>query len=1013
MKTLIQKWIPLFSLLAVFAPSVMSGPMVFVAPDAPLTELLAAKEVARYYYIINDEPSVISRDIEEWKSHDGRRIWVGSGGRLRYQPFFQSLPEAGAPVREALSQSDGYWVQTMSWNDHDLLLVIGADARGTLYGAYRFAEELGVRFFLHGDVIPEPVQPWTWGEISVSAAPLFAHRGIQPFHDFPEGPDWWDSDGYKAIMAQLPKMGMNFFGLHTYPEGGVGPEPLVWIGCPEDLGREGEVEAAYPARHFTTWNGTWGYRRTNTSDYLFGADAIYPRDDYGTDYMMGMAPWPEGDEEERALFGRVGALLKDVFGFARELGIHTCIGTETPLIIPTPVRERLEKEGRDPSDPAVVQEVYSAMFQRIMDTHPLDYYWFWTPEGWTWEGTTQEQIDRTKSDLEAALAAAAEVRAPFTLATCGWVLGPAQDRSMFDQFLPKSMPMSCINRQVGYAPVEPGFADVEGRPKWAIPWLEDDPAMISPQLWVGRMRKDAADALAYGCDGLMGIHWRTRILGPNVLSLARAAWSQEGWKPEGYNPARPVETSGPEGVRGGNIAAFPGHEIADTEQDPIYQTVRYNLKEYRFDVPEEGEYRVTLKFCEPHYDDPGKRIFSVELQGEPVIEGLDVLERVGKDRALDYAFERVRPRDGQIVVRFLPIVEFPFIAGLVIEGDGYRRALNCGGQSWEDFEADFDLPAGDGMEDRFLPAADFYLDWASALFGAEAGPEIAEVFTQLDGHLPKPSTWVNGPGGIQPDNRPWEQVATEYEFVMTLADLRSKVSGAANLERFDYWLNTFRYMKANARFNCILGQYNQVMDAVRKEPKPEEKARMARQKALPLRIELVRQAARVQQYLLSSITTTGGMGNVTNWQQHIFPVHLIDPAEELESVLGEPLPDEAKPNQEYHGKPRMFIPFVRTLLEKGEGLNLTAHFIGTRPNSVLIRWRPIGGEEFQETAFQKVARGVYEVRIAPGLIRDDFEYYVVAESPDGRQEFPAGAPARLQTVVVIPTMVSPRVTRLQ
>ena len=80
--------------------------------------------------------------------------------------------------------------------------------------------------------------------------------------------------------------------------------------------------------------------------------------------------------------------------------------------------------------------------------------------------------------------------------------------------------MSCINRKVGHAPVEPGFAAVKGRPKWAIPWLEDDPALTSPQLWVGRMRRDAADARRYGCTGLMGIHWRTRVLGPNVPALA-------------------------------------------------------------------------------------------------------------------------------------------------------------------------------------------------------------------------------------------------------------------------------------------------------------------------------------------------------------------------------------------------------------------------------------------------------------------------------------------------------------
>jgi len=134
-------------------------------------------------------------------------------------------------------------------------------------------------------------------------------------------------------------------------------------------------------------------------------------------------------------------------------------------------------------------------------------------------------------DLKAAIAALKDAGSPFTLATCGWVLGPPKDRALFDNFLPKDMPMSCINRNVGFAPVEVGFARVEGRPQWAIPWLEDDPALIIPQLWVGRMRRDAADALAYGCTGLLGIHWRTRVLGPNVAALARAAWEQKPWNP--------------------------------------------------------------------------------------------------------------------------------------------------------------------------------------------------------------------------------------------------------------------------------------------------------------------------------------------------------------------------------------------------------------------------------------------------------------------------------------------------
>jgi len=77
--------------------------------------------------------------------------------------------------------------------------------------------------------------------------------------------------------------------------------------------------------------------------------------------------------------------------------------------------------------------------------------------------------------------------------------------------------------------VEPAFNNISERPLWAIPWLEDDPAMISPQLWVGRTRKDAYDAYRYGCDGLMGIHWRTINVAPMASALAKASWEIGDW----------------------------------------------------------------------------------------------------------------------------------------------------------------------------------------------------------------------------------------------------------------------------------------------------------------------------------------------------------------------------------------------------------------------------------------------------------------------------------------------------
>ena len=86
-------------------------------------------------------------------------------------------------------------------------------------------------------------------------------EGIQPFHDFPEGPDWWNRDQYLAVIGQLPKLRMNFFGLHTYPEERPNAEPTVWIGLPGDIGANGKVRSSYPSSYMNTLRGNWGTPR--------------------------------------------------------------------------------------------------------------------------------------------------------------------------------------------------------------------------------------------------------------------------------------------------------------------------------------------------------------------------------------------------------------------------------------------------------------------------------------------------------------------------------------------------------------------------------------------------------------------------------------------------------------------------------------------------------------------------------------------------------------------------------
>ena len=55
--------------------------------------------------------------------------------------------------------------------------------------------------------------------------------------------------------------------------------------------------------------------------------------------MFGCMPAPATPETSNEVFERSAALLREAFDFAHQLGVKTCVGTETPLIIPTLLRE--------------------------------------------------------------------------------------------------------------------------------------------------------------------------------------------------------------------------------------------------------------------------------------------------------------------------------------------------------------------------------------------------------------------------------------------------------------------------------------------------------------------------------------------------------------------------------------------------------------------------------------------------------------------------------------------------
>jgi hypothetical protein len=963
--------------------------IVTPTPGSPI-ELLAAKEIRRYVYATTGRLLAIQPETALLATQQNF-IAIGRCDREMTRQF---LTVTGGPSGRMDPQD--YCLKTIQEPHRRVLVLAGGDDTGTLYAAYRYAEHLGVRFYLHGDVIPDPASRKAMlppagllPDLNESSHPLFPLRGIQPFHDFPEGPDWWDREDYLAITAQLPKLRMNFLGLHTYPEGAPNAEPTVWIGRPEEIREAHQVAFAYPSSYQNTRRGNWGYAAKPTSRFPFGANQLFEREDYGNDVMSDLAPEPAQATAAGELFRRTGTLLGEVFAQARALGVKTCLGTETPLIIPKALREYLRTQNQNPTNAVTVRRLYEGIFQRLNQTSTPDYYWFWTPETWTWEGVKEGQVQATLDDLRLAQEAAQSVPAKFQLATCGWVLGPPEDRSLFDKALPKSWPVSCINRELGKTPVEPGFASVTGRPKWAIPWLEDDPAITVPQLWAGRMRQDAADALRYGCDGIMGIHWRTRALGPAVSALAQAAWEQDSWK---------CDTADISGWIGGKNADFPTNTILCDDHAPIYQTVRYGMSHGQISLPN-GEYQVRLRFCEPHFDAIGKRVFSVKLQNRLVVDHLDIFAQAGKNHALDRTFDGILVDHGRLDLEFINHTEQACVAGIELSSERYLRKINCGGKACLDFEADFaPIP-------RHQPADDLYLDWARCEFGPEAAEAIAAIFAALDGQLPCPADWVDGPGNLKCEPRSWLELAPEYAFVDRLRRLQSRVKGRLNQERFAYWLNSFEYLRAMARLSCTWGELSPVMEKIEAEKDPRWKTKLATAFALPLRQTFVRQLSEVYTPLLALVSNPGEMGVIANWGQHI-PVKTLEQTDaRLAQCLGTAFTKDEGISMDYQGPNRIIVPTIRTSLKANEPLTLKAILLSQSASTeATLFWHPLGVKGFQKAPFQHVARSVYRVALpARAIAGRDIEYYIQAKFAKNQTlKFPVTAPLQAQTVVIQP-----------
>ena len=285
---------PLLALLAVLSESAAAaasraiyfegGPSIRDGRWALADDGFAARELARYvslttgaYPVVVDaaESPAALAEAAARGAHEaiviaapGSALLAAATSLVAVEPRSEVLGAAAS--MDASAEAGQHAIRKLTAaSGATVTLIVGAGEFGRLYGAYTAAEQLGVRFELTGDILPDPTQQGGLPLAGVAelplahtdASPAFDYRGLQPFHDFPEGPDWWDTEHYKLILTQLSKMKMNFLGLHTYPYSATDAghstghnEPTVFVGTADDLEADGSVKvaSAYPTSYANT-----------------------------------------------------------------------------------------------------------------------------------------------------------------------------------------------------------------------------------------------------------------------------------------------------------------------------------------------------------------------------------------------------------------------------------------------------------------------------------------------------------------------------------------------------------------------------------------------------------------------------------------------------------------------------------------------------------------------------------------------------------------------------------------
>jgi hypothetical protein len=412
--------------------------------------------------------------------------------------------------------------------DSAVVTIAGVGEQALLYGVFDFLERQGAYFGIDGDNypldspanlrLPDRGQPWR-------ASPRFATRGLLPWPDFLNCITVYNREDLRAYLDSMLRMRFNTLGIHVYGQRDKWVEPFLSF----EYGGVGHAAFAD-----TSATDRWGYLPQRTSRYSMGAAQYFDAEVFGANATrLAHGPWETAELTQ--------ALWREAFAYAEQLGIRTGVGFE-PYQLPDeilracPPEARIDRthkmhygeihfRGLDPES-RTARKILETRLNQLLEAYPsISHVYLWEDETVNW-ASQQGEIELSATAFKQAYDFLRRHAPDKRLVLAGWG-GVVRNFETFHRTLPEDVIFTCLNDQVGWDPVHEVFGKLEGRERWPIPWIEDDPAMWFPQLHVHRFAKDLALAEQYGCQGVLGIHWRHRIVDPVANYQARRSWEAD------------------------------------------------------------------------------------------------------------------------------------------------------------------------------------------------------------------------------------------------------------------------------------------------------------------------------------------------------------------------------------------------------------------------------------------------------------------------------------------------------